>query len=316
MMIKKYGSASNGGRPESRAKIEATCIERYGVSNPMSRPEFKEMSKTTCIEKYGDDYLKKNAKKAAETCLDRYGVTVPFKSEQFKQKSQKTCIERYGVPYSSQNANVQQKAKETRIERYGSDDCFHTEEGLKKGRETRIAKHGSLEKAQQVRQSHIDATKEKRYGSRTYNNSEKRMQTNIERYGGPTALFSKEIRDKARRKYTYQGMPFDSSWEIAYWIWCIDNGHKIERNNQKYPISDTQYCFPDFIVDGQIVEIKGDNLMKCSDWPLKEACYNRHNIRVLMSADIAPIMEYIEDKYGKQYLKSFRRVRANYNESL
>ena len=63
------------------------------------------------------------------------------------------------------------------------------------------------------------------------------------RYGVPYSGMSKELSDKTNitklklygtinvtRKYDYYGVFFDSSWELAVWIYCIDNNIPIIRN--------------------------------------------------------------------------------------
>lgn len=40
----------------------------------------------------------------------------------------------------------------------------------------------------------------------------------------------REIRRKACKKYNYEGQMFDSSWELALWIYAKDHNEEIERD--------------------------------------------------------------------------------------
>ena len=60
----------------------------------------------------------------------------------------------------------------------------------------------------------------------------------------------------------YNGFQCDSTYELAYVIWCNENGLEIERNKEYWEYFDpgrngTFKFYPDFIVDGKLVEIKG-----------------------------------------------------------
>jgi hypothetical protein len=57
---------------------------------------------------------------------------------------------------------------------------------------------------------------------------------------------------------------------------------------------------PDFIVEGQITEIKGWNT---SQWQAKIK-YNP-DINVLYREEMAPILSYVVDKYGKDYISLY-----------
>ena len=64
---------------------------------------------------------------------------------------------------------------------------------------------------------------------------------------------------EAKRGY-YKGVWVDSSWELAFLIYHLDKGNEIIRNTKNFPYKwrqGIQYYRPDFIVDGQYVEIKG-----------------------------------------------------------
>jgi len=60
----------------------------------------------------------------------------------------------------------------------------------------------------------------------------------------------------------YKGFQCDSTYELAYVIWCNEKGISIERNKEYWEYFDpnrngTFKFYPDFLVNGKLVEIKG-----------------------------------------------------------
>lgn len=59
---------------------------------------------------------------------------------------------------------------------------------------------------------------------------------------------------------TYKGFECDSSWELAFLVYCLDNDLSIERNKTgfNYTYKDTERTFfPDFLIGDTYYEIKG-----------------------------------------------------------
>lgn len=61
-------------------------------------------------------------------------------------------------------------------------------------------------------------------------------------------------------------MNFDSIYEIAYYIWLVDNNIRFKYEPDMsilYIFDGKQHWYmPDFIVEGKIIEIKGDHFFK------------------------------------------------------
>jgi hypothetical protein len=105
------------------------------------------------------------------------------------------------------------------------------------------------------------------------------------------------------KKGWYKGFFCDSSWELAYVIWCLDNNISIVRNTQKYQYTwqdKIRYFIPDFIVDNKLTEIKG---YKSPQWFAKKV--STPDIIVLYGEDMKPYIEYVVDRYGKDYIKLY-----------
>ena len=94
----------------------------------------------------------------------------------------------------------------------------------------------------------------------------------------------------------YEGIYFMSTWELAYYIFTKDAGHKVERCLQRfeyYVDNQKHYYTPDFITDGEIVEVKGWE----SD--LDKIKYQAvDGIHVLYYEQIYPMIEYVKSTYG------------------
>ena len=105
------------------------------------------------------------------------------------------------------------------------------------------------------------------------------------------------------KKGWYNGIFCDSSWELAYVIYCLDHNIQIVRNTDclLYEYNgQTKKYIPDFIVDDVYVEIKG---YITEQW-LAKLEYNK-NVKVLYEKDLQPVFEYVINKYGKDFIKLY-----------
>jgi len=105
----------------------------------------------------------------------------------------------------------------------------------------------------------------------------------------------------------YQGYWCDSSYELAFLIYCLENKKKIERNSKgfEYVYQEEPHKFyPDFIVDNEYVEIKNYRSeltdSKISHFPYKITIYYKDTIK--------PFLEYTINKYGKDFIKLYKET--------
>jgi hypothetical protein len=102
------------------------------------------------------------------------------------------------------------------------------------------------------------------------------------------------------KRGTYRGMWCDSSWELAYAIYCVEHGMSIIRNERKFPYrykGKVAYWIPDFIVNGKFVEIKGYE-------PARDRAKIRsfkYPLTVIREQEMKPILSYVTNKYGVDY---------------
>lgn len=83
-----------------------------------------------------------------------------------------------------------------------------------------------------------------------------------------------------------------------------------------------------FIVEGQLVELKGDHFFDesgkminpfrypewsdeqyeqaCAQYEAKYQCMLKNNVRILRSDDYGQYVKYVEQKYGKDFLRQFK----------
>lgn len=106
------------------------------------------------------------------------------------------------------------------------------------------------------------------------------------------------------KKGYYKGIWCGSSYELAYLIYCLDNNINIKRCEEyfEYQYKGSKHIyFPDFVVNGVIVEIKG-YYTKLVD--IKASAVNKP-YKIMYKKDLKGIIDYVEDKYGKDFIKLY-----------
>ena len=98
----------------------------------------------------------------------------------------------------------------------------------------------------------------------------------------------------------YKGYWCDSSWELAFVIYCLDHNIEIVRNTKNFPYpwrKGEQYYRPDFIVNGKYVEIKG-----YMDYRSKKKIANfPYPLIIIDRYEIGEYLEYAKKKYGEDF---------------
>lgn len=186
-----------------------------------------------------------------------------------------------------------EKSKKTRQLKYGA---YFSKEKIEKTNKALIEKYGSLENAYKQRYEKIQNVFQSKYGTKY-----------------PLMFYS-------HKKYGFDNNLFDSSWELAYYIWLKDKGISFEYHTQKIEyIGDdgkNHTYFPDFIVNGKIVEIKGDhffnekgepfNKYTKRSWKAKYDLILQKGGQIFRFEDIKPYLSYIKENYGDGFLKQWK----------
>jgi hypothetical protein len=96
----------------------------------------------------------------------------------------------------------------------------------------------------------------------------------------------------------YKGYFCDSTYELAFLIYCLDHNIEIKRCYRKFSYGDGKYYHPDFIVDDVIVEIKG----YMTDEVLEKAKSIPDEIKyeILTKKELKKHFNYISEQYHKK----------------
>lgn len=271
--------------------VKKTCLKKYGVENAFQADWAKEKIKATNLERYGSEHYSSTeaAKiqlsqtwhnksqdeinmiraKSKQTSLERYGVDSPAKAESVKQKIKATNLERYGL--TSVLAD-KEKMKVAVIEKYGVENVFQSEEIKEKIKQSMVAN----------------------YGVEHFFQSELNMSRSV------------------YKKYIVDNEYFDSLPELAVWLYMKEHNIDIQRNTSAFSYSFDKcdhVCFPDFIIAGKLIEIKGDHLFKKmlienTIENAKYRCLLENNVEVWTSAKYNKYLNWFNKKgYDKNDFK-------------
>lgn len=240
------------------------------------------------------------------------------------KKLNETNLKKYGTEWASQNKTVKEKVANTNIQNCGN----------------ACSLHGS-------NQQKTDAVFNEKFGcSNPMQNAEikaKREATNLERYGasspfGSTLCIEKRKQNyfnktgyffpaqnpdnhtMRRKAYLYDGAYFDSSWELAFYMFHIEQNHDISAHPAvtfEYEHAGIKHNYmPDFILDGQLTEIKGPQFFNESGeminpfdrsqdalYEAKHQCMLKNNVKII--TDCAEYIDYVNEKYTSDYLELF-----------
>ena len=117
---------------------------------------------------------------------------------------------------------------------------------------------------------------------------------------------------------TYKGFYCDSSWELAFIMFCLDNSIMICRNRTEsfcytYKGSNHRF-FPDFKIGDKFVEIKG---RKTGEVDSKIACIpNGISFEILYYKDMKFYISYAEEHYGKDFYTLYDRNYPSWLDKL
>lgn len=224
-----------------------------------------------------------------------------------KCSSEVTCLNKFGYKNAAQSPEIKKKFQETNIKKYGNVCSLNGPEQVEKKIATWKNNFGKINPFQKD-----DAREAAR-------------QTCLKHYGVEYALSSDEIQKRiyqtrlkngtllraCKRHYIKDGITFDSSWELAFYIFCTDLGLKVERNKTiiKFTTKDGKdhVTFIDFLIEGIVnVEIKAKYLLKMES-PEKIAARAENKVFTISDLEIKPYLKYVKDKYGINYLNSFKK---------
>ena len=104
------------------------------------------------------------------------------------------------------------------------------------------------------------------------------------------------------KKGFYKGIWCDSSWELAFLIYCLEHNIAIKRNIDKFPYyieNKLHYYIPDFIIGNTYIEIKGRVDYRCKY--KFEQFPNKQHLKIYYAKDMKCFLNYVYKKYGKNF---------------
>lgn len=115
------------------------------------------------------------------------------------------------------------------------------------------------------------------------------------------SLHTEPLTHHTHRGY-YKNIWCDSSWELAFLVYCLDNNIPIKRNKNAYvyQYNNTEHLYyPDFIINNTLIEIKGYETEK---WKYKlKNCSLDKELIVINKIKIKKYLDYVKQKYGKYF---------------
>ena len=204
-------------------------------------PKVHEKMKQTNLKRIGVEYQwqsKQVLEKVQETNLTRIGVRWPGQSEKCREKYRNTNMKRIGVEYPTQSQKIKEQILQKNNERYGG------------------IGFASKELSSKVKQKMQD------------------------KYGVDNIAKSFEYHRTSHKKYTndkYPDMTFGSNWEFKVYDFLTENHIEFEYQpaiSFEYEYDGNKHTYhPDFLVNGKIYEIKGDQFFRINESTGKEEMY-------------------------------------------
>lgn len=231
--------------------------------------------------------------KIENTMLKRHGVKSYTSSKEFKTQAENTKLLKYG----DKNYNNREKFIETSVKNYNGVG-FSSQSIKEKFNNTMIKTYG------------VNYAMESNIIKKTHENNF------MDKYGVRNPLQCKEIRDKTKKKYFYDGINFDSSWEIAFYIYLSDHHIRFEYHPKLF-----EYYYPydgkmhEYEVDFKLfnntyIEIKNESLLEnminnlTDKEHYKYLCMIENGVNII--TDCTKYLNYINDNYGKNYINLYR----------
>lgn len=243
-------------------------------------------------------------RKKRETTIQRYGVENVSQFKEFKDKEIQSKLHKYGFANGFSDPNVQQKAITLAKDKKSKDKKLNT-----------FMEHYGVSHA--MKHPSVKNKPYETYKSRT---------------GYDHPLKNPEVKNKMVKEfgqigrvrgYCYQGIHFDSSWELAVYIWLTDHNKKFLYHPPipfKYIGDDNKEHegYPDFLIEGKFYELKGTQFFNENHEPFnkytqkfwwgKFQAMKENNITIWELKDIKPYLEYIKTTYGTDFLRGFKEV--------
>lgn len=283
----------------NRSKIEKTIKENWG-ENPwflFSNKEWKEH----CDELLQNTVIVRSEKekniineKRKNTLNEKY---TEEELKNIHKKQQKTMLIKYGGKTTMESQKLKNKVFKTKTKKYKNK--FYNNPN--KAKETLIKTKDITCGCQSVNENGI----------------KKSIITNNKNFGCDYPQQNPEWYEQNNfGKYHYNNKCFDSSWELAFYIWLIDNKIRFEYHPKPityYWTENGTYhkYYPDFkLWNNTLIEFKRPDLYQNmitytgSKENSKYLCMVNNFVKIYTHCE--KYEQYIKEKYGTGYLKQFK----------
>ena len=144
-----------------------------------------------------------------------------------------------------------------------------------------------------------------KYGNRNYHNIEQMQNTCMKHFGVRSFSQTAEFQEKMWHKIKIDGITFDSSYEYAFYnfLKCIKKDFQYHPKVKfAYEFNgEIHYFFPDFFIDGQYYEVKGEHLyeymqIENTKENAKLQCIIKNKINLVTSCDVLTFINSVFNK--------------------
>ena len=242
--------------------------------------------------------------KAQETQKELYGG-MGLASKEIKKRACNTNFVKYGSENPLSKGTIPyNKKKETVQNIYGVDNIFQDPTVKEKIAKTNLEKYGH----------------ENPFSNELI--KEKIKETNLLKYGAEHFTQTQGFAKYHRSIYNYDGMTFDSSWELVFYIYQSDHGNNIKRCDEKLEYEfngEKHFYFPDFIMNNEYYEVKGEHFWKKDGtmqnpydhtldglFEAKHQCGLKNHVKFIGNNEIKTMLQYVTEKYTNDYIGLFK----------
>ena len=257
-----------------------------------------------------------------QTNMQLYGVTNPTYLSDHNEKTKQTCLKKYGKENVSQVPIIIEKKKQTTFQHFGVENPSQSPIVKDRKRATCLLHHGVVNPVYMA--NHMEKvikTSLVKYNTTHPKKSVKVQEKWRKTWGRRTLEDFRNTRVTAFKRYTYGGQSFDSSWELAVWIWAHDMGKLIKREpvSFKYEFNHVQHIYvPDFDIDGQLIEVKGSQFFNKQGFMInpydstqnekyeaKHQCGLQNGVQFWSEKELKPILVYMKKMHGVHWADIF-----------
>lgn len=295
------------------------------LKKSMNKKEVKEKREQTNLRIRGCKYPLQSdevKKKSSKTWKNH----TKQQKEHMESEKQKTNLKIYKVKHVLQNKKCFNKMKKTMKDRHGKEYYLLTTKfkiAQRKKWDKNYGKNVHPTQTLEIKNK-IKNTFRTKWGADNISQTKywkNKIQESYKKHLAEDPNYFINLFKESHKKYSYDNKLFDSSWELCLYIWLKDHNVRFEYQPGyfKYTFnSETKYYYPDFKIYNTFVEIKGSHFFDLNTgkminpydrtqdemYEAKHQCMLENNVHIIL--DCSTYINYVKNKYGKQFIKKCR----------